>query len=183
MEIKISDELWCNNDLGVLDKIIAAESIRTGLKTVNDELYGHMVLFTRCNPDNVIRSINRLIDLKVLEGNKLLERKRTTEVKEQSTNNELPQEEKNKYLDEFIKKYKETVKKRYFEIAKEDSIVVSDDAMKLTISCFKNNFKRYEKLSTISDNNLVAIFDIAVKIKKKEVGYDHIENPFALPFQ
>lgn len=179
MNITIDEKIWCSNELGVLDKMIIAESIRTELKEVNDELYGHMLLFTRCNPDNVTRSINKLLDLKLLTGNKLYERKKTTNTKESKATVETNQEEKSKFLDEFLKKYKEVIKTKYFEIAKTDSIVLADDAMKLTISCFKNNYKKYETYSTISDNNLLAIFEIAVKLKKKEVGYDHIDNPFA----
>ena len=75
MNITIDENIWCSNELGVLDKMIIAESIRTELKEVNDELYGHMLLFTRCNPDNVTRSINRLLDLNLLTGNKLYERR------------------------------------------------------------------------------------------------------------
>lgn len=178
MKIEIDENIWCSEELGVLDKTIIVESIRSNLKEANDELFGHMILFTRCRPDNVTRSINKLIDLKYLTGSRFKERK--SEKDEPSTGPiKETVEDKNKYLDDFLKRYKQVIKDKYFEIAEKDSIIISEDAMKLTISCFKNNNKRYELYSTISDKNLIAIFEMAVRIKKNETGYNHIENPFA----
>jgi len=178
MKIEIDENIWCSEELGVLDKTIIVESIRSNLKEANDELFGHMILFTRCRPDNVTRSINKLIDLKYLTGSRFKERKSEKEEPSAEPIKETV-EDKNKYLDDFLKRYKQVIKDKYFEIAEKDSIIISEDAMKLTISCFKNNNKRYESYSTISDNNLIAIFEVAVKIKKNEQGYNNIKNPFA----
>ena len=179
MKIELNDDIWCSNELGVLDKIIIVESTRTNNKIVNDEFFGHISLFTRCKQDNVIRSINKLIDLNLLSGNKLSEIKRVANSRITVNDTKQIVNHNNACLDDFLKKYKEVIKKRHFEIAQEDSIILADDAMKLTISCFKSNKKKYEKFPSISDKNLIAIFEVAVKIKKKVPEYSFVENPFA----
>ena len=179
MKIEFDDSIWCSEELGVLDKVILLEATRLGLTEVNDEFVGHQMLFTRCRQDNIYRSINKLIDLKYLTGNKIKERMPAKSEISSAVPAKETIEDKSKYLDDFIKRYKQTIKSKYFEIAETDNIIISEDAMKLTISCFKNNNKRYELYSTISDNNLIAIFEIAAKIKKNEQGYNNIKNPFA----
>lgn len=183
---EIDDEIWTRKDLGVLDKVILVESMRKNITVVDEQLAGHLLLFTKCHYENVARSINKLIDKGLLTGTKIYENEDTIKTKQainsiaiKQTANPITAEASKDEVSLFIQKFKSTTNGKYIECSKNDSVIVAEESLKLVISCFKNLSKKSEYFNTISNANLNAIYEAAINLKKKEVGYCNIKNPFA----
>lgn len=177
--ITISEDIWLNHDLGILDKVILVEFNRCKYTIMNEEVFGHILVFTRCEYKNVARSINRLIDLGLVSGDKVYEPPKKNAEDESKKDGITPLVNESDELDGFIQKFKTTIDDKYKECSKTKTVVIAEDALKLVIYCFKNSSRKKELFNTISKENLIAIYEEAISIQMKKKDNALKVNPFA----
>ena len=174
MIVDIDEKIW-NTDMGVVARSIYLYCLINNVTDYSDEFFKKIVSFTNCYEKNVKFSINKLIDLGVLNGEKI-----EIVTKKGKNNNNEQTPEMQSTIDKFIEKFKVAVNDKYKEYSSKYSKILASDALGLVITCFRRNLNKYDYFDSIPKNELIALYDVAMDYKRKTPEYESIRNPLAV---
>lgn len=172
MQVEIDNQIW-NNDINVISRSIYIYCLINHVNESNDEFLKSMIDYTKCYEKSVKKAINNLIDLNVIKGDKY-----ELDKKVEKDNSLKP--ESQSIIDKFVAKYKKITYDKYKEYCSKYSKILANDAMGLVIACFRRNISKYKYFDSIPQNELIALYDVAIDYKRKTPEYESIRNPLAV---